>query len=717
MTELRWNPLLGTWTMVAAKRQARPHMEENYCPFCPGQGRLKNYDVLEYDNDFPALMKHPEMSKKIKSSIYKNAPSYGKCEVILYSPEHKTTLAQLPLEHIIKIINLWADRSAKLSKDKKIKYIFPFENKGEEVGVTMLHPHGQIYAYSYVPFKIRAELENAKAYHKKTKQCIICGINKEESDFNGRIIYENKSFLVYLPYFTDYPYGVFISSKQHRPYITDLSKEEKHDLAEALKITEGTFDFVFNRPFPFMMCMHQCPVNSPEYKDSKKYFHLHIEFYPPLRAKDKIKYYASSESGAGAAANVAVVEETAKQLISAKYKCFSSWDKERFKKEFVNEFAKAYGGDKDSEIRVFSAPARINIIGEHIDYNGGLVMPAAIDMNAYMAVRKRKGSKIILKDINAAETIIFNARKKSRFNNSTLWANYPAGVLNELMEACYNIKSGIEVLFFSEIPAGAGVSSSAAFETVFAYGLSEIFEMGIDKQDLALLCQRAESEFVGVKCGIMDQFASAVSKKGSAMVLDCSTLEHDYIPLEFGDCRIVLANTNKKRELAGSKYNERRLECRQALADIRKALDIKNLCDMDMETFEKYKSSIKDPVILKRVRHVVSENERVKKAVKAMKSGDLAALGKLLEQSHISLRDDYEVTGPELDALFEEAKKQPGYLGGRMTGAGFGGCTISIVHKDAIYDFKANVSTGYRKRTGLMADFYVCESGDGVKEI
>jgi UDPglucose--hexose-1-phosphate uridylyltransferase len=705
--------------MVAAKRQGRPDVGENFCAFCPGQGKLKTYDVLKYDNDFPALMKTPEKPGKIKSSVYKNAPSHGKCEVILYSPEHKTTLSQLPIGHITKIVDLWAERSEKLSKDKKIKYVFVFENKGEEVGVTMIHPHGQIYAYPFIPLKIKTELDSAKAHYKKTGKCLICDINKEEGKFGGRIIFENKSFLVYLPYFTDYPFGVFISSKMHRPYITDLCMEERKDLAEALKIIEGAFDFVFNRPFPFMMCAHQCPVNSPEHKDSKKYYHFHIEFYPPLRAKDKIKYYASSESGGWAAANVAVVEDTAKQLISAKYKYFASWDRERFKKEFVNEFIKVFGAGpaKGSGIRVFSAPARINIIGEHIDYNGGLVMPAAIDLNFYMAVRKRKDSKIILKDINAQETIKLDAREKPDFNNKILWANYPAGVLNALMDACYNIKSGAEVLFFSEIPTGAGVSSSAAFEVVFAYGLSEIFGLGIDKEDLAVLCQRAESGFVGVKCGIMDQFASAVSKKGSAMILNCETLQHDYIPLEFGDYRIVLANTNKKRELAGSKYNERRAECRQALMDIKKALDIKELCEMDMETFEKYKDQITSPVLQKRARHVVSENERVKKAVKAMKSKDLVALGKLLEESHVSLRDDYEVTGLELDALFEEAKKQPGYLGGRMTGAGFGGCTINIVHKDSIFDFKANVSAGYKKKTGLMADFYVCEPGQGVREI
>jgi UDPglucose--hexose-1-phosphate uridylyltransferase len=729
MTELRWNPLLGTWTMVAASRQNRPHMREDTCPFCPGKGKLKNYDVLKYDNDFPALMKDPPEPAKIRSGVYRSSESAGKCEVILYSPDHKKPLHELPQAHVRKIVDLWAERCKALSKDKRIRYVFVFENKGAEVGVTMLHPHGQVYAYPFVPLKLKLELDNAKEYYKSNKECMICAMNKEEQQAGIRIIFENKSFLVYLPYFTDYPYGVFISSKTHRPGFIELTHQEKDDLAEALKITEGSFDRIFNRPFPFMMCAHQCPSNSPEYKGSGKYFHLHIEFYPPLRAKDRIKWYASSESGAWAAANTAVVEDTARQLVSAKYKYFAASDPARFKKEFINEFMKAFpdssSRDKSrlvptketKDIRIFSAPARINIIGEHIDYNGGLVMPAAIGLKAYVAIRKRNDKKIIIRDINASEIMQMSAGKKPGFNKKTLWQNYPAGVLDALQGAGLKINSGFEALFFSEIPEGAGLSSSAAFEVVFAFALSEIFDSKLPGRELALLCQKAENGFVGVKCGIMDQFASALSAKTTAMLLNCATLEHEHIPFEFGDYRILIANTNKKRELAGSKYNERLSECGEALADLKKVADIKNLCELSPAEFEKNKGAIKDPIALKRARHAVYENERVKKAARVMASGDAAALGKILEESHLSLKEDYEVTGPELDAMFEEAKKQKGYLGGRMTGAGFGGCTINIVHRDAVFDFKLNVAEGYKKRTGLTADFYVCEASDGMREI
>lgn len=715
MTELRWNPLLGTWTMVAASRQNRPHMRPDSCPFCPGKGKLKDYEVLKYDNDFPALMDEPPEPAKIKSRVYRTAKAAGKCEVILYSPDHKKALHELSAGHIRKIIDLWQGRTVELSKNKKIKYIFPFENKGEEVGVTMLHPHGQIYAYPYVPLKLKVELDNAKSYYKENKKCVICEMNRDEQEAGMRVIYENADFLVYLPHFTDYPYGVFISSRAHRKGFAELTSAEKDSLADALKVTEGSFEKIFNRPFPFMMCSHQCPVNSPEYKDSGKYFHLHIEFYPPLRAKDRVKWYASSESGAWAAANVAVVEETAKQMVAAKYKYFAATDAQRLKAGLKQEFIRFFGG-KEQGLRVFSAPARINIIGEHIDYNGGLVMPAAIGLRTYALIRKRKDKKIIIKNLNTPETVKLDIGKKYVFDSGLLWANYPAGVLDVMTKAGFAPDTGFEVLFFSEIPDGAGVSSSAAFEVVLAHALSEMYGFKISGKDIALLSQKAENEFVGMKCGIMDQYASALSKKSHAMLLDCASLDREYIPFEFGDYRIVVANTNKKRELAGSKYNERLSECMEALSGLQKTLKIKNLCEMSPAVFEANKALIKNPAALKRARHAVYENDRVKKASIALKDGDAACLGKLLVDSHESLKNDYEVTGFELDSMVDEGAAQKGCLGGRMTGAGFGGCAIFIVHKDSVYDFKLNVAAGYKRRTGLMADFYVCEAEDGVKE-
>jgi len=324
MAELRWNPLLQTWTMVASNRQSRPHLPKDWCPFCPGSGKVPEaYEVYAYNNDFPALTTSPGEPDLVGGGPYKVVPNYGKCEVILYSPDHYSTLPSLSVEHIYKLVCLLEERYLALSQDHQVKYVFQFENRGEEVGVTMPHPHGQIYAYSFLPQKIQVELESCRSYYQEQGSCLICDMNKEEAAFTQRIIAENNSFLAYLPFFTDYPFGVFIVSKNHKGNITEFNQREKQDLAAMLKNITGAFDSLFERLFPYMMCFHQTPVNCQEYADAKQYYHFHIEFYPPLREAKKIKYYASSEMGAWAACNPMAVEQTAQMLREA-YQKFSN---------------------------------------------------------------------------------------------------------------------------------------------------------------------------------------------------------------------------------------------------------------------------------------------------------------------------------------------------------------------------------------------------------
>lgn len=315
MAELRWNPLLQTWTIVATNRQDRPQLPKDWCPFCPGSGKVPDcYDVHTYDNDFPALTTRPEEPNFSATGLYQVAPNYGKCEVILYSPNHHTTLPSLSVDHIYKLVCLLAERYQVLAKDRKIKYIFQFENRGEEVGVTMPHPHGQIYAYPFLPQKIQVELNSCQKYYQDQGRCLICDMNKEESQSNQRMIGENKNFLAYIPFFTDYPFGVFIVSKQHKCDITQFDHREKRDLALMLKNITGAFDQLFGKLFPYMMCFHQTPVNCDDYSAISQYYHFHIEFYTPLRAANKIKFYASSEMGAWAACNPLAVEQTAEML-------------------------------------------------------------------------------------------------------------------------------------------------------------------------------------------------------------------------------------------------------------------------------------------------------------------------------------------------------------------------------------------------------------------
>ncbi|TNJ67445.1 galactose-1-phosphate uridylyltransferase [Paenibacillus hemerocallicola] len=315
MAELRFNPLLRDWIMVASNRQNRPHMPKGYCPFCPGSGKVPDhYDVHVYENDFPALSPNPPEPDPVETTLYKAAKSYGKCEVVLYSPDHTRTLPELPVEHIGKLIDVWTERFVELSKDPRHQYVMIFENRGEECGVTMPHPHGQIYAYSHMPLKLKTELESCRIHHEENGSCLLCDMNKNEAEFRQRIVIENEHFLCYLPYFTDYPYGVFIVSKRHMTALPDFTADEKRSLAEMLKDTTGTMDQLFDKLFPYMMVLHQRPVNGD---DVEPYYHFHIEFYPPLRDKDKIKWYASSEMGAWAAANPMAVEETAPRMREA----------------------------------------------------------------------------------------------------------------------------------------------------------------------------------------------------------------------------------------------------------------------------------------------------------------------------------------------------------------------------------------------------------------
>lgn len=397
--------------------------------------------------------------------------------------------------------------------------------------------------------------------------------------------------------------------------------------------------------------------------------------------------------------------------------------------EFKAAFVKLYGGSEDS-IALFRSPARINIIGEHIDYNGGKVFPAAIDRYMYFAIRKRADTKIIYNDIKFPGTFEFDVNDNFSYKKENDYANYLNGILSIVKRRGYKFPCGFELLMESTVPPAGGISSSSALECGFAYAVSELFGFGISRKDIALIGQQSEHEFMDVQCGIMDQFIIATAKANTAELLDCATIEYDYIPLEMGDYRFVVMNTKKKRQLADSKYNERRAQCEEGLAVLKKAAaalpsggkvtntkDLQDLCSLTEEQFNAVSSLISDDVILRRVRHAVTENARVLKAVDALKAGNLNELGELLRQSHNSLRDDYEVTGIELDTLADTANAQEGCIGARMTGAGFGGCAIAIVHKNKVDSFISSVQKIYTDKIGHDAGFFACSPADGVSRI
>ncbi|MFP7170252.1 galactokinase [Terribacillus sp. 7520-G] len=368
--------------------------------------------------------------------------------------------------------------------------------------------------------------------------------------------------------------------------------------------------------------------------------------------------------------------------------------------------------------RQFFAPGRINLIGEHTDYNGGHVFPAAISYGTYALAAKRTDNLLRFYSMNFSESgIIERSLDDLIYRAEDDWANYPKGVLLYLQQAAGKITSGMDILFYGDIPNGAGLSSSASIELVTGVLADRMYDLGMDRVRLVHLGQRVENEYIGVNSGIMDQFSVGMSKQGHAILLDCSTLHYEHAPIDLSEHVILIANTNKQRTLAGSKYNERRSECEAALRDLQQELQIDSLGELTPHAFEQYCRLIKDPIHLKRARHAVYENSRTMEALKSLQKHDLAAFGELMNDSHRSLRDDYEVTGKELDTIVESAWAHEAVLGARMTGAGFGGCAIALVEKDRVDDVKKSIQEHYKNEIGYEATFYTATIGDGAKEL
>lgn len=374
-------------------------------------------------------------------------------------------------------------------------------------------------------------------------------------------------------------------------------------------------------------------------------------------------------------------------------------------------------GESQHKVRIFNAPGRVNLIGEHLDYNGGYVLPAALEFGTTLIIRPRDDNKVSFSSTNIPYELTISLDEDYGYK-SDQWTDYPVGVITELNKIGCNLSSGYDLLYHGDIPNGAGLSSSASIEVVTAYALLKMEGKETDTVEIAKLSQRVENLFVGVNSGIMDQFAVANGKQDHAILLMCDTLEYELVPFRTGAYKIVISNTNKRRGLVDSKYNERRSECDRALEILQKELPaLSYLAQLNPGQFATLQDSIRDETVRRRAQHVVEENQRVHDSVKALKNGDLEAFGQYMNQSHDSLRYLYEVTGDELDALVEEAQRIPGTLGSRMTGAGFGGCTVSLVHEDAVERFIAEVGQQYEARTGLKPDFYVCGVGQGVHEV
>ena len=387
------------------------------------------------------------------------------------------------------------------------------------------------------------------------------------------------------------------------------------------------------------------------------------------------------------------------------------------KKKLFDMFAELFG---DSEgARFYFSPGRVNLIGEHTDYNGGHVFPCALTLGTYGAARKREDNKIHLYSMNldsfgVVEASLDDLTNKKEYN----WANYPLGIVWAFKEKGHTITSGFDMVIWGNIPNGSGLSSSSSLEVLTGVILTDLFEIkDLSMTDLALIGQYSENNFNGCNCGIMGQFAVAMGKKDHAIFLDTSDLSYEYAPCVLDGAKIVITNSKVKHSLVDSAYNDRRNECAAALKALQSELDIQALGDLTPEEFEAHKSLIKDEIQLQRAKHAVYENQRTIDAVTALKAGDIESFGKLMNQSHISLRDDYDVSCEEIDILVDLAWKIPGVLGSRITGGGFGGCTVSIVKDESIDTFIETIGKTYLEKVGHEAEFYTVDIGDGASRL
>ncbi|MBO5598458.1 MAG: galactokinase [Oribacterium sp.] len=387
-----------------------------------------------------------------------------------------------------------------------------------------------------------------------------------------------------------------------------------------------------------------------------------------------------------------------------------------FKEGVLKAFEEKFGASDG--VKCYFAPGRVNLIGEHTDYNGGHVFPCALTIGTYAAAKKRDDCKLRFYSVNLDKTgVIETSLDEFKPLKDDNWTSYLKGVMWAFEKRGFKMDQGLDIAIYGNIPNGSGLSSSASIEVLTGFVLRDLYGFDVTNVDLAVIGQDAENNYCGMNCGIMDQFASSMGKKDNAIFLDCATLNYEYAPVVLNGMKLVVTNTNKKHKLVGSAYNDRRRESEEAREILASVAGIKTLGDLSNEDFEKHKDAIKDPVVQKRAKHAVYENNRTLTAVAALKAGDIETFGKLMNASHVSLRDDFEVSCEELDILVEEAWKVPGVLGSRMTGGGFGGCTVSIVKDEAVEDFKKLVGEAYRNRVGYDCTFYVVSIGDGPQVV
>src|SRR5438132_697023 len=628
VSELRWHPFLEQWVITATHRQDRTFLPPaDYCPLCPTRpGGFPTevpdptYDIVVFENKFPSLQANPPEPAVAATPLSPVEPAKGVCEVVVYSPRHEDALASMPLERIHHLARVWKDRYLELGAREFVRYVFIFENRGEAVGVTLHHPHGQIYAFPFIPPVIEKELAASRRYHAEKGKCLMCASLAEE--------------------IRD---GVESGAGN---YINDKLAEES--AAELRRVGPASVAVV--------------------------------------RAADE----ADREHA-----------PSAQPFVRGQRRARS-----------MSDVLEASFGPGGAAVTAF-APGRVNLIGEHTDYNEGFVLPMAIEDGIEMAARSRTGCEVRVHSFDLGETVAFSLEEPIRSDPVHPWSNYVRGVLWALGRAGVAL-GGMDLAFGGTLPQGAGLSSSAALQVATALVTRALLSFPMDVPRLARICQESENELVGVKVGIMDPFVSLAARKGHALFLDCRTLAFEQVPLALGEHVVAICYSGVKHALVASEYNLRRRQC-AAGVEVLRALDprIRALRDASLEALDACRAEL-DPVVYRRCRHVVTENARVLESKSALGRGDLRRFGESMDASHASLRDDYEVSCAEIDLLVDLARQSSGVLGARITGGGFGGCTVNLVARGAVESFRKEVLGEYRRRTGIDGWVFVSEAADGA---
>jgi UDPglucose--hexose-1-phosphate uridylyltransferase len=663
---LRWDRLAGEWVMYAAERQDRLFRPAaGSCPLCPSRpGRYTEipapgYDVAVFENRFPALA----------------GPDGGRCEVVCFTADHDGSFAALDPRRVRTVFDAWADRTAELGSLPGVRHVYCFENRGEEIGVTLHHPHGQVYAFPFLPPRVSLLSARAAAHLAETGRNLFDDVVAAEVADGRRIVARNDHWIAFVPEAARWPFEVMIFPSSRVPDLPAVPDPARDAFAPVYQDALLRLDALFGAPMPYIAAWQQAPSGDqaeigPAGADEdaaagRTEFGLHLHLMAIRRAEGKLKYAAGTESGAGAWSNDVLPEEAARLLRAARAPASDKHSAagDAWSGDNASWFRRCYGRAPEVAWR---APGRVNLIGEHTDYNGGLVLPFAIDRSVEVTGTSRTDGILEVRSRQVPDDWVRIRLDELEPATVAGWAAYPAGVAWALGD-----RRGASLLIDSDLPQGAGLASSAALECAVAGCLADLAGSNKSRHEIAELAWRAENEFVGMPCGIMDQSAVMLCRSGHALLLDCRSLRSDDVPLDPAGLRLLIIDTGVRHELTSGQYAARRRECERAATQlgVRLLREVTNPADV---------MALDDPVLVRRARHVVTENVRVRQVAGLLREGRLGECGPLLNQSHRSLRDDFEVSWPAANVAVEAAIAA-GALGARMTGGGFGGNVLALL--------------------------------------